>query len=976
MTWSLVQSNTAATTNTSPAAPAYGSGTTANNLLIAVFNLAGGTTQPSPPAGWTLVASATVSSPNTGSVWIFANFANAGGITTVSTTFTATTCHSQVYEFTCPGVAQVSARDQNGSATAATIAATLAIATSGNLTANHELAFSGYLARYSAATAATLTAGSGFTQGGVVNNGTSIAAHSTFDYELDTGSSAGATVTDTVANNSAGAGSNSGAIVTFAQPSATSYQAPAQPGQTWQRVFQHRMTPDQGSLGPPAPTTGPPPPVLPGPAWLNYFRPAGYPLRPMIMVPGPAVSVVIPSGSQPSGFVTRHAHTRAVTGSNSQLGGGFTGTAHPEGQQPGGVAVHRTHARAVIGRSFQLGGGFAGIAYPEGQKPGGITPTRLHPRAELGPSLRNAGGVIAPLKPEGSTPGGTVIRRQHPRAVAGSTSQLAGGIRGTAFPNGQQTAGFVSKRPHTRAALGSTSQLGGGYTRIAYPEGSQPGGVAVHRTHARAVIGNSVRPGFTGQAFPEGHQPGGVVIRRPHPRAVFSSTVGRAFPEGAQPGGVAIRRQHPRAVVAFVPLTTTNAAPTTPGAGSQPGGIIAHRLHARAWIGKLGQGSGFTGTAFPEGAQPGGVAVHRSHSRAVTGRSYQLGAGFTGRAFPEGARPGGVVSYRQHPRAEVGSSLRNAGGEAGRIFPDGNRPGGVVYRHLPFRAVTAHVTGTANPEGSQAGGVVKRRYPARAFIAFVPVTTTNAAPTTPGAGSKPGGVAVYRQHPRAIWAKKIASLPPPPGSQPGGTVVHRTYRRAGQWAKVSGQAFPNGAQPHGLVAYRQHPRGSSRSVTAPFIGTFVPAPKRVPMQPRRYPGRAFIAFIPVAGTNSQFLPSQPVLPALVSITPAGANAASVGIAATVPPGVVIAPIVGTITVGEVLVTVTIAPAGANAVSVVLQQNADVPQTLTLRPPATTSTQTPAPHLGVYTSTYQSTYTSNYAPNVNSSTYQTTYTTVY
>ena len=232
MTWTLVQKSTALVDSTSPSTPAYSPATTAGNLLIATVNVSGGVTAPTMPSGWTLLVSKTQGSS---AIWcgIYANFNNPGGLTTISITFTGSQLHRQIYEFTCPNVSSVSAADQTGSLSSATVPATLAIVTAGNLASNNELAVTSSEFRYSAATVATLGPGTGFTQGGVTKNGLSSAAHCEFDYDLDTGSSSGATVTDTVTDNASGTGNTAGVIATFAQPTVTLIPRPQR---LWQAV--------------------------------------------------------------------------------------------------------------------------------------------------------------------------------------------------------------------------------------------------------------------------------------------------------------------------------------------------------------------------------------------------------------------------------------------------------------------------------------------------------------------------------------------------------------------------------------------------------------------------------------------------------------------------------------------------------------------------------------------------------------------
>jgi hypothetical protein len=142
-----------------------------------------------------------------------------------------------------------------------------------------------------------------------------------------------------------------------------------------------------------------------------------------------------------------------------------------------------------------------------------------------------------------------------------------------------------------------------------------------------------------------------------------------------------------------------------------------------------------------------------------------------------------------------------------------------------------------------------------------------------------------------------------------------------------------GSQPGGPVTQRDA-RKRSRAVwngnPAPAIHVAVRAPKLVPQPPRRKAARAFIAFTPVRTTNIPFVPSPPILPALVAIAPAGANAALLSVVPTTlsTTVIVVATQVSAVVAGRV-VTVTIAPAGNGAVSVQLVQLADVPESFLL-----------------------------------------------
>jgi hypothetical protein len=219
MTWSLVGSAGAvAQSSVSPLTVNCGQASTSGNLLVLLVHAAGNVTPPSPPAGWSAALAAGLASTNNG-CWAFAYFNNPGSISSISLTISTTT-QAQIVEYTCPNVALVTAVDQIGQLTNTTPVSPFNLVTSGNLAANHELAVSCGSMRNGTANASTVAAGAGFTQDGQQGSGVSGTYHTGFDHELDTGSSAGATVTDAMAFSITGTGNECGVIVTFAQPSA------------------------------------------------------------------------------------------------------------------------------------------------------------------------------------------------------------------------------------------------------------------------------------------------------------------------------------------------------------------------------------------------------------------------------------------------------------------------------------------------------------------------------------------------------------------------------------------------------------------------------------------------------------------------------------------------------------------------------------------------------------------------------------
>lgn len=241
MTWSLVGSaGTVAQSTTSPQTLSLPQSSTAGNLLvIRIFTVGtSSNTTPTLPSGWTLRTSAALTTGAKCAAWIFENPNNAGSISSVSITFTGSSCTGMGSEYTCPNVS-TAAFDQTGTVTQGTIGTSISPVTSGNLTAAHELGVSMAIADFSSATSTTYTAGSGFTAVGNWKNGVSASTHATFDDELDTGSSSGSTLTDAIALSTGGTGSAIGLIATYTQGVAP-VTIPPVPPRLWQPI--HRAS--------------------------------------------------------------------------------------------------------------------------------------------------------------------------------------------------------------------------------------------------------------------------------------------------------------------------------------------------------------------------------------------------------------------------------------------------------------------------------------------------------------------------------------------------------------------------------------------------------------------------------------------------------------------------------------------------------------------------------------------------------------
>jgi hypothetical protein len=199
VTYSLVHANTVATlssvqTGITPTCTS----TTAANLLVVVIGTDWGNLTPAPPAGW---QTGKINGTN-GSNIIFYYPNCPAGITSVAVTWASagggtTTWVAQVLEFHDSAGTNTSPLDVTGVITNDPTTPT-PIATSGTTAAANELAVAVGVGFYSSATKDTISAGTGFTQAGQLNNGTKAQDHIGFDYQLDTGSSAGITVTDSM----------------------------------------------------------------------------------------------------------------------------------------------------------------------------------------------------------------------------------------------------------------------------------------------------------------------------------------------------------------------------------------------------------------------------------------------------------------------------------------------------------------------------------------------------------------------------------------------------------------------------------------------------------------------------------------------------------------------------------------------------------------------------------------------------------
>lgn len=194
-------------TGTVTVSPTLPSASVAGTLLVAVL-LTNGNSPNSTPAGWTRAASASVTA-DLAQIWYEA--ANPGGVTTVSFgARSGTLMSAQLTEWT--GASTTSPIDVTGTATAASAATRLTVATSSATNANSETAISAFV--QSTVLGVRLSPGSGWTNLGsqAAATGLLIATGS------DTLSSIAAATTVSETETSSGSGTWAGAVVTVEPP--------------------------------------------------------------------------------------------------------------------------------------------------------------------------------------------------------------------------------------------------------------------------------------------------------------------------------------------------------------------------------------------------------------------------------------------------------------------------------------------------------------------------------------------------------------------------------------------------------------------------------------------------------------------------------------------------------------------------------------------------------------------------------------
>ena len=252
MAWTQVQSIAQTTNGTASFAS-----TTAGNLLIAVCGCSSTTAMAI--SGWTSVATITGTSSE---VTVFANFNNPGGITSITVTGGASPISVSLAEFTCPGVANVTAASATGTATANKVASVTVTNGAGEIAG--DLVIVGATQHITAA-AITWTDPGGFTEFTTLAVA-SAAQHTFAARELSgTGASQAATVTSSV--TSTANGSWTGVIASFTQPEVVKpLEGPVRVARApLTRTLTGWAAGRAGAVAAVAPTSGPPVYPLRGP---------------------------------------------------------------------------------------------------------------------------------------------------------------------------------------------------------------------------------------------------------------------------------------------------------------------------------------------------------------------------------------------------------------------------------------------------------------------------------------------------------------------------------------------------------------------------------------------------------------------------------------------------------------------------------------------------------------------------------------
>lgn len=201
--FTLLHTSSLASTSASGTLTITCTSSTAGNLLTASVYV-GSSTIPSAPSGWAQRTSQATGTDNCTAIYDY--IGNPGSVT--SAAFTVAAASGGIIQEWVPS-SGTAAVDQSGTLTSTSVTSPNNVSTSSALTAAHDIAVVVY--GFTKTTTVTLGAGTGFTQGAVLNVSPS---HATFDYSADTGAS-GSVLTDGVTSTSTGTADESGVIVTY-----------------------------------------------------------------------------------------------------------------------------------------------------------------------------------------------------------------------------------------------------------------------------------------------------------------------------------------------------------------------------------------------------------------------------------------------------------------------------------------------------------------------------------------------------------------------------------------------------------------------------------------------------------------------------------------------------------------------------------------------------------------------------------------
>lgn len=215
--WSLVQKsaayNSSGNSNTLPAS------STAGNLLVAKCTT-GTPATITPPSGWASMAS--IANSTTSQATIFAFFNNTGGLSSFAFTGPTGTVKVSIAEYTCTGVASVSASSATGTITGGAVTNVTVVGSAGTLVG--DLCVVGGMEHVTTAATCTWTDPSGYTRENADTASNTNHSYCAANLSATAGGAQSVTLTNSLTGNSTGW---SAAFASFSVPSAGTAWAPS-----------------------------------------------------------------------------------------------------------------------------------------------------------------------------------------------------------------------------------------------------------------------------------------------------------------------------------------------------------------------------------------------------------------------------------------------------------------------------------------------------------------------------------------------------------------------------------------------------------------------------------------------------------------------------------------------------------------------------------------------------------------------------